>query len=213
MAISTVLDLEGLRAWPSAIVSWSAEHLLGLRKCSAGAPASERSSCAEKVGTLILCIQGAGSRACCCNAHLSALTPSCLCPSQADECAAGEMNGKSGNINNVCAQMYPQGTKVPGTELLCIFDADQVASKEFFLKTVPLFDGGEPAAAHAPLDQAAPAFHAATAAPSQTPCTPLQSHSVMLPPFTWNHLMFLPYQGQPSGLSWHAWQRCCLPVC
>ena len=61
------------------------------------------------------------------------------------------MNGKSGNINNVCAQMYPQGTKVPGTELLCIFDADQVASKEFFLKTVPLFDGGEPAAAHAPL--------------------------------------------------------------
>ena len=60
------------------------------------------------------------------------------------ECAAGEMNGKSGNINNVCAQMYPQGTKVPGTELLCIFDADQVASKEFFLKTVPLFDGGEP---------------------------------------------------------------------
>lgn len=56
---------------------------------------------------------------------------------------AGEMNGKSGNINNACSQLYPPGTKVPGSELLCIFDADQVASKEFFLKTVPLFDGGE----------------------------------------------------------------------
>ena len=84
------------------------------------------------------------------------------------------MNGKSGNINNVCAQMYPQGTKVPGTELLCIFDADQVASKEFFLKTVPLFDGGEPAAAHAPaFDQAAPELHPAIAAPSHIPCSPL----------------------------------------
>ena len=95
--------------------------------------------------------------------------------------AAGEMNGKSGNINNVCAQMYPQGTKVPGTELLCIFDADQVASKEFFLKTVPLFDGGEPAAAQAPVFyQAAPASLSAIAAPSQTPCSPLHSHSAML---------------------------------
>ena len=95
--------------------------------------------------------------------------------------AAGEMNGKSGNINNVCAQMYPQGTKVPGTELLCIFDADQVASKEFFLKTVPLFDGGEPAAAHPPVCfQLAPAFHLAIAAPSRTPCIPLHPHLAML---------------------------------
>ena len=38
----------------------------------------------------------------------------------------GEMNGKSGNINNVCSQLYPPGTVVPGNELLCIFDADQV---------------------------------------------------------------------------------------
>ena len=36
-----------------------------------------------------------------------------------------------------------QGTPVPGHELLCIFDADQVASKDFFLKTLPLFDGGD----------------------------------------------------------------------
>lgn len=38
----------------------------------------------------------------------------------------GEMNGKSGNLNNVCAQMYPKGTHVPGTELVAVFDADQV---------------------------------------------------------------------------------------
>lgn len=55
---------------------------------------------------------------------------------------AGEMNGKSGNINNVCSQMYPPGTRVPGSELICVFDADQVASKEFFMKTIPMFDGG-----------------------------------------------------------------------
>ena len=52
------------------------------------------------------------------------------------------MNGKSGNINNVCSQMYPPGTRVPGSELICVFDADQVASKEFFMKTIPMFDGG-----------------------------------------------------------------------
>ncbi|DBB00628.1 TPA: hypothetical protein ACH3X3_002312 [Trebouxia sp. C0006] len=56
---------------------------------------------------------------------------------------AGEMNGKSGNINNVCSQMYPPGTRVPGSELICVFDADQVASKEFFMKTIPMFDGGD----------------------------------------------------------------------
>ncbi|CAL8470908.1 g10450 [Coccomyxa elongata] len=55
----------------------------------------------------------------------------------------GEMNGKSGNINNVCSQLYPPGTVVPGNELVCIFDADQVASKDFFQKTLPLFDGGD----------------------------------------------------------------------
>ncbi len=38
----------------------------------------------------------------------------------------GEMNGKSGNINNCCSQIYPKGTKIPPNELVCIFDADQV---------------------------------------------------------------------------------------
>lgn len=40
----------------------------------------------------------------------------------------GEMNGKSGNLNNVCSQLYPKGTPIPSTELLCIFDADQARS-------------------------------------------------------------------------------------
>lgn len=52
--------------------------------------------------------------------------------------------GKSGNINNVLKQMYGGSEgRVPGRELVCVFDADQVASREFFLKTVPLFDGGD----------------------------------------------------------------------
>ena len=38
----------------------------------------------------------------------------------------GEMNGKSGNINNCCSQIYPKGTKIPTNEVVCIFDADQV---------------------------------------------------------------------------------------
>ncbi len=37
-----------------------------------------------------------------------------------------EMNGKSGNINNCCSQIYPKGTKILPNELVCIFDADQV---------------------------------------------------------------------------------------
>lgn len=52
--------------------------------------------------------------------------------------------GKSGNINNVLKQLYGASEgRVPGRELVCVFDADQVASREFFLKTVPLFDGGD----------------------------------------------------------------------
>ena len=40
----------------------------------------------------------------------------------------GEMNGKSGNINNCVSQIYPRGTAVPGNEVVCVFDADQVRS-------------------------------------------------------------------------------------
>jgi len=36
-----------------------------------------------------------------------------------------------------------QGIPVPGSEILCIFDADQVAKPEFFLRTLPVFDSGD----------------------------------------------------------------------
>ena len=40
--------------------------------------------------------------------------------------APNEMNGKSGNLNNACTQIYPAGCKIPDNELICIMDADQV---------------------------------------------------------------------------------------
>lgn len=42
--------------------------------------------------------------------------------------AAGEMNGKSSNLNNCLAQIYPPGIPIPPNELVCIFDADQARS-------------------------------------------------------------------------------------
>lgn len=38
----------------------------------------------------------------------------------------GEMNGKSGNLNNCLRQIYPDGVPIPSNEIVCIFDADQV---------------------------------------------------------------------------------------
>lgn len=55
----------------------------------------------------------------------------------------GEMNGKSGNMNNVLSQIYPTGCFVPNDELIAVFDADQVAKPDFFLKTTPMFDAGD----------------------------------------------------------------------
>ena len=37
----------------------------------------------------------------------------------------------------------PQEIPVPGHELICIFDADQVAKPHFFARTLPLFDAGD----------------------------------------------------------------------
>ena len=54
----------------------------------------------------------------------------------------GEMNGKSGNMNNCLGQIYPKEHRIPGNEVVCVFDADQVAKKDFFLKTLPFFDAG-----------------------------------------------------------------------
>ena len=56
---------------------------------------------------------------------------------------AGEMNGKSANLNNCLAHVYPPDLAMPPHELVCIFDADQVANADFFLKTLPLFDAGD----------------------------------------------------------------------
>ena len=55
----------------------------------------------------------------------------------------GEMNGKSANLNNCLRGIYPGDKAVPPNELVCIFDADQVANKDFYTKTIPLFDAGE----------------------------------------------------------------------
>ena len=56
--------------------------------------------------------------------------------------APGEMNGKSGNLNNALSQIYPKEYAIPGNEVVCVFDADQVAKRDFFLKTLPYFDAG-----------------------------------------------------------------------
>lgn len=40
--------------------------------------------------------------------------------------AKGEMNGKSANINSCARAIYPEGHAVPLTEVVCVFDADQV---------------------------------------------------------------------------------------
>ena len=60
----------------------------------------------------------------------------------------GEMNGKSGNINNVCAQLYPKGTVVPGNELICIFDADQAGAATLHAHIVPPQRAFVPLAVH-----------------------------------------------------------------
>lgn len=43
--------------------------------------------------------------------------------------AKGEMNGKSCNINNAVRQIYPEGRAIPLTEVVCVFDADQVGGR------------------------------------------------------------------------------------
>ncbi|RMZ57138.1 hypothetical protein APUTEX25_003595 [Auxenochlorella protothecoides] len=58
--------------------------------------------------------------------------------------APGEMNGKSANINNAARALYPgDGAAIPLTEVLCVFDADQVPNADFYQKMVPMLDGGQ----------------------------------------------------------------------
>lgn len=53
---------------------------------------------------------------------------------------SGEMNGKSGNMNNVLAQIYPTGCFVPNDELIAVFDADQARGPSH--SRVALIQGG-----------------------------------------------------------------------
>ena len=57
--------------------------------------------------------------------------------------ASGEMNGKSANLNNCARQIYPDGQPIPPNEIICVFDADQVANPDFFLKMLYKFDAGD----------------------------------------------------------------------
>ena len=57
--------------------------------------------------------------------------------------ASGEMNGKSANLNNCARQIYPDGQPIPPNEIICVFDADQVANPDFFLKMLYKFEAGD----------------------------------------------------------------------
>lgn len=37
-----------------------------------------------------------------------------------------EMNGKSANVNNLARMLYPETESIPPTEVIALFDADQV---------------------------------------------------------------------------------------
>lgn len=50
--------------------------------------------------------------------------------------APGEINGKSGNLNNALTQIYPPNVEIPLDEVICVFDADQVAKEDFFVRTL-----------------------------------------------------------------------------
>ena len=53
----------------------------------------------------------------------------------------GEINGKSGNLNNALNNIIYSGYQnrpadIPATELVVVFDADMACKKEFFLKVL-----------------------------------------------------------------------------
>ncbi|KAK9812548.1 hypothetical protein WJX73_008007 [Symbiochloris irregularis] len=56
----------------------------------------------------------------------------------------GEVNGKSGNLNNAIEKVYPQQAQLSADDLLAIFDCDQVCHPDFFIKALPLMaESGE----------------------------------------------------------------------
>ena len=58
---------------------------------------------------------------------------------------AGEVNGKAANLNAALASIYPPGGPPPSPhDAVAVFDADQVADRAFFTKTLPLlFESGD----------------------------------------------------------------------
>ena len=56
-------------------------------------------------------------------------------------CIAGEVNGKAGNLNNLLEQLYPLAGAAPETDLVAVFDCDQVCERDFLLQTLPLLKG------------------------------------------------------------------------
>ena len=49
----------------------------------------------------------------------------------------GELNGKAANLNHALYLIYPAGSEVPDTDAIAVFDADQVASPDFFKRALP----------------------------------------------------------------------------
>jgi endoglucanase len=59
------------------------------------------------------------------------------------------LNGKSENLNHCLKLIYPEDRgddempNVPLTELMCLFDADQSCSQQFFMALMPYIDSGD----------------------------------------------------------------------
>ena len=51
---------------------------------------------------------------------------------------ADEVNGKAGNLNNALAKLYPPGSPPSHSQLVAVFDCDQVCERDFFMHTLPL---------------------------------------------------------------------------
>ena len=54
----------------------------------------------------------------------------------------GELNGKSANLNNCLAQLYPTSKPIPASEILVVFDADMVPNPNFFTKILEAMQVG-----------------------------------------------------------------------
>jgi cellulose synthase/poly-beta-1,6-N-acetylglucosamine synthase-like glycosyltransferase len=53
---------------------------------------------------------------------------------------ADEVNGKAGNLNNALSVIFPPGSPPSPTDVIAVFDCDQVCEPNFFLRTLPHLD-------------------------------------------------------------------------